>query len=268
MSIGPAKEFYIDANGGRQLCITFGRGSRSLVLIPGLRLSSLRGSGAVSARYYRLFSEAYTVYIFDRKEPLLPGCTIHDLAEDLAAAMDRLGLRGADVLGASQGGMIAQDLAIHHPELVHKMVLAVTASRRNPVMEDAIRTWIALLEKHDIDGFARDYMRRGFSEAYCKKYAAFLPLVFRLQKPMPTERFINLAEACLTCRSYEELDRIRCPVLVIGGGRDRVVSAEASREIAEKLHCACYMYDELSHEAYSEAKDFNRRVYEFLCSPV
>lgn len=266
MSIGPAKEFYIDANGGRQLCITFGRGVRSLVLIPGLRIAPLKGSGAVSARYYRLFSEAYTVYIFDRKEPLAPDCTIHDLAEDLAAAMDRLGLRGADVLGASQGGMIAQDLAIHHPALVRRMVLAVTASRSNPTIEDAINAWVSMLRQGDLAGFARDYMRRGYSEAYIKKYGAFLPLVFRLQKPMPAERFIALARACLSCRTYDELEQIRCPVLVIGGGRDGVVSAEASREIAEKLRCPCYMYEDLSHEAYSEAKDFNRRVYDFLLS--
>ena len=266
MSIRPAKEFYIEANGGKQLCITFGRGSRSLVLIQGLRLAPLKGTGAFAARYYRMFSETYTVYIFDRKEPVLPGCTIHDLAEDLAAAMDRLGLCGADVFGASQGGMIAQDLAIHHPDLVNRMVLAVTASRSNPTIEDAIGTWIELLGKNDLDGFARDYMRRGYSEAYIKKYGAFLPLAFKLQKPMPTERFVTLARACLSCETYEDLNRIRCPVLVIGGGRDMVVSAEASREIAAKLHCACYMYDELSHEAYSEAKDFNQRVYEFLCS--
>ncbi len=266
MNIGPAKEFYIEANGGRQLCITFGRGRRSLVLIPGLRLAPLKGSGAFSARYYRLFSEAYTVYIFDRKEPLTPDCTIHDLAEDLAAAMDRLGLRDADVMGASQGGMIAQDLAIHHPELVHRMVLAVTASRSNPTIEDAIRTWTDMLGRGDIDGFARDYMQRGYSEAYIRKYGAFLPLAFRLQKPMPSERFIALAKACLSCQTYDELGKIRCPVLVIGGGRDGVVSAEASDEIADRLGCPCHMYEDLSHEAYSEAKDFNRRVYDFLIS--
>ena len=266
MSIGPTKEFYIETNGGRQLCITFGRGKRSLVVIPGLRTSSLKGTGNFSARYYRLFSDAYTVYIFDRKEPVLPGCTIHDLAEDLAAAMDRLGLRGADVLGASQGGMIAQDLAIHHAALVRRMVLAVTASRCNPTLEDAIHTWIGLIERQDMGGFAKDYMRRGFSEAYLKKYAAFLPVAFKLQKPMPSERLLILAKACLTCQCYDELEKIRCPVLVIGGGRDAVVSAEASREIAEKLHCPCYLYEEFSHEAYSEAKDFNQRVYEFLIS--
>ena len=264
MNIGPAKEFYIETRGGRQLCITFGSGSRSLVLVQGLRLSALKGSGQFAARYYRLFSEAYTVYMFDRKEPVEQGCTIHDLAEDLAAAMERLGLRDADMMGASQGGMIAQDLAIHHPALVHKLVLAVTASRSNPTMEDAVNTWIGLLEKQDLNAFARDYMLRGYSEAYIKKYGAFLPLVFRLQKPMPAERFITLAKACLSCGTYDELEKIRCPVLVIGGGRDRVVSAEASREIAEKLDCPCYMYEELSHEAYSEAKDFNRRVYDFL----
>jgi len=41
--------------------------------------------------------------------------------------MDELGISEADVIGVSQGGMIAQNLAIDRPELVNKLVLAVTA---------------------------------------------------------------------------------------------------------------------------------------------
>ena len=37
-----------------------------------------------------------------------------------------------------------------------------------------------------------------------------------------------------------------------------------NKEIAEKLDCNIYMYDKLGHAAYEEAKDFNRRVYEFF----
>ena len=32
----------------------------------------------------------------------------------------------------------------------------------------------------------------------------------------------------------------------------------------EKLGCDHYIYEELGHEAYSESKDFNRRIFEFF----
>ena len=73
-----------------------------------------------------------------------------------------------------------------------------------------------------------------------------------------------MAKSCLTCNAYDELDKIKCPVFVIGGRQDKVVGGKASEEIAEKLGCEIYMYDNLGHAAYEEAKDFNKRVYEFF----
>ena len=51
---------------------------------------------------------------------------------------------------------------------------------------------------------------------------------------------------------------------MIGGMQDKVVSKEASEEIAEKLGCKIFMYNDLGHAAYEEAKDFNQRVYDFF----
>ena len=91
-----------------------------------------------------------------------------------------------------------------------------------------------------------------------------MPLLTLLQKPKDVRRFIILAKACLTCNSYRELEKIKCPVLVIGGKEDKVVSGRASEEIAEKLGCEIYMYDDLGHATYEEAKDFNQRVINFF----
>ena len=91
-----------------------------------------------------------------------------------------------------------------------------------------------------------------------------MPLLTVLQKPKDAGRFITLAKACLTCNAYEELDKIRCPIFVIGGKRDKVVTGEASEEIAKRTNCEIYMYENLGHAAYEEAKDFNSRVYQFL----
>ncbi|MBR4444886.1 MAG: alpha/beta hydrolase [Solobacterium sp.] len=259
-----AKERTIPVSGGTMLCISFGHGPCPLVILPGLRFSSLKGTGLFLSLYYRKFTEIYTVYVFDRPAPVQKGCTIHDLSEQTAEAMEALGIHGADIYAASQGGMIAMDLAIHHPDLVHAMVLAVTASRANPVLQDAIRTWIGLVERKDDAGLFRDYAERGYSEAYLRKYGKGLGFLLSLQKCDDRERFAILAESCLSANIYEKLGELRCPVLVLGGADDRIVSAEASREIAEKLHCPMYLYEGMSHEAYNEAPDFNARVYEFL----
>ena len=53
-------------------------------------------------------------------------------------------------------------------------------------------------------------------------------------------------------------------MFVIGGQQDKIVSGKASEEIAEKLDCKIYMYENLGHAAYEEAKDFNKRIYDFL----
>ena len=257
-------ETYIEVNGGKLPCIKFGNGEKPLVMIPGLRTASVEGTGKFAARYYRIFAKDCTVYILDRKDSLPENCTIRGIADDTAAAMRKLGIKDAYVFGVSQGGAVAQEIAINYPELVGKLVLAVTASRCNSTLEDAIKTWIDMISRGDVNGFTKDYMYRGYSEKYIRKYKLFLPLALKVQKMMPAERFINLSKACLTIDTYDRLGGIKCPVFVIGADCDKVVSGEASREIAEKLGCELYMYEGLSHEAYNEAKDFNHRVYDFF----
>lgn len=48
--------------------------------------------------------------------------TYHGMAEDFVALMDRLGIRRADVLGWSDGGIVGLDLAIHHPTRVGHLI--------------------------------------------------------------------------------------------------------------------------------------------------
>ena len=103
-----------------------------------------------------------------------------------------------------------------------------------------------------------------YTDAYVKRYRFFMPLLTVFQKPKDVKRFITLAKACLTCNTYEELDKIQCPVLVMGGKEDKIVTGEASEEMAEKLGCQIYMYEKMGHAIYEEATDFNKRVYDFL----
>ena len=259
-----AKDQKINVNNTEIDSISFGTGSKSLVMIQGLNTNGIKGAAKPLAYMYRIFAKEYKVYLFDRRPNVQEGITVRDMAADIAAAMDVLGIEKADVIGVSQGGMIGQYLAIDRPDLVNKLVLAVTLSRNNETVEQVINDWIRMTEQSEMKALITDMAEKMYSDAYVKRYKPFMSLLTLLQKPKDVPRFITLAKSCLTCAAYDELDKIQCPVFVLGAKQDKVVSGKASEEIAQKLGCEIYMYDNLGHAAYEEAKDFNKRVFEFL----
>ena len=259
-----AKELKLTLNNKQINYITFGKGTKPLIMIQGLNTNGIKGAANSLAYMYRIFAKDYTVYLFDRRTEVYDGITVRELAADIAEAMDELGLVNADVFAVSQGGMIGQYLAIDRPDLVHRMVLAVTLSRNNDVIKEVLSNWIEMTEQEKYKELVVDMAVKMYSDAYVKRYKPFIPLLTAVQKPKDKERFITLAKASLTCNAYEELEQIKCPVLVLGGSQDKVTTGQASVEIAEKLGCEIYMYEDLGHAAYEEAKDFNRRVYDFL----
>ena len=131
--------------------ISFGNGSKSLVIIPGLgdALKTVKGTAVTFALMYKLFAKDYKVYVFSRKNKLKQDCSTRDMANDLASVMNQLNITKAFVMGVSQGGMIAQYLAIDYPELVEKLVLAVTLCQPNETSKSVIFNWLSLAKEKD-----------------------------------------------------------------------------------------------------------------------
>lgn len=120
--------------------ISFGEGSKKLVMIPGLgdALKTVKGSAVAFAIAYREYAKDYKVYVFSRKNQMVEGYSTRDMAKDQAEAMKILGISKASVMGVSEGGMIAQYIAVDYPEMVEKLVLAVTLSRQNKTVQSVI----------------------------------------------------------------------------------------------------------------------------------
>ncbi len=244
--------------------ITFGKGTKPLIMIQGLSTARIKGLGFFISLMYRFFAKDYKVYLFDRRDQLWEGISVEDFANDLAIAMDKFKIKKAHIIGVSQGGMIAQYLAINRPDLVDKLILVVTLSRNNSTVQAVIKNWITLVKQNDIKHFVEDMTRRMYSDTYFKRYKFLIPLLNILKKPKNLQRFIILAESCLTCNTYDNLKAIECPVFVIGAGKDEIVTGKASKEIAKQLNCKIHIYENAGHAVHQECKDFNQRVYDFL----
>ncbi len=244
--------------------IAFGKGARAMVIIPGLSFNRVKGTALPMAISFAKFSKDFRVYLFDRKDEVPEGYTISDIAEDTVTAMRELGIFKANIFGVSQGGAVAQYIAVNHPEMVEALTLGVTYSRLNETVSTVVGKWIDQAKEGRLYDIAAEMMPLMYSEKYLKKYKLMLPIIGKLAERADADRFRILAEACLTCDIYDRLDEVQCPTLVLGGTLDKVVGASASFEIAEKLGCEIHLYDNLGHAAYDEEKDFYLRAYDFF----
>ena len=240
----------------------FGSGSRHFVILPGLSLTSVLVSADAVAAAYECFAKDYTVWLFDRRTDLPPVYPVREMAQDTAEAMESLGIRDAFVFGASQGGMMAQFLAIDHPELVHAMVLGSTAARVPDL--SGILEWIRLAEKGDAKGLTLSFSEMVYTPAFFAQYKDLILAMADGVTKKDLARFVILAKGTEGMNAYDELDRIQCPVLVLGAANDRVLGASPSREIADRLGCELYIYEGYGHAVYDEAPDYKDRILRFF----
>ncbi len=257
----------IKIDGTKMHYIAFGRGKRTLIMIPGLGdgLASVKGKAAVFARMYKQYTKTHRVYMFSRKSTLPETYTSREMAHDLKKAMDALNISKADVLGVSQGGTIAQYLALDYPDAVNRLVLAVTYSRSNDTVNTVVSKWIGFAQAGDHGNLMVDTALRSYSEGYLKKYRRFFPLLKYVGRPKSYDRFITMARACVTHDCFGRLGEIKCPTLIIGGGEDKIVTCAASVMMSTQIAGSrLYIYPQYGHAAYEEAKDFNCRVLDFL----
>ncbi len=170
--------------------IKFGSGEKILVILPGLSesLQSVKANEFVLKRYYRTFAQDYTVYLFGRKLVMDEGYSTYDMAVDQKSAMDQLKITSAYIMGISQGGMIAQQLAINFPEVVDKLVLGVTISRPNDTVKSVISSWILMAEKGDYASLIKDTIIKTYSEEKAEKYKRAFPIITRIGKPKSFDR--------------------------------------------------------------------------------
>ena len=151
--------------------ISFGKGEKKLIMIPGLGegLTSFKGLATPFSIMYKMFAKEYKVYIFSRRKLIPEGFSTKDMAEDLSRAMELLEIDKAHIIGVSQGGMIAQHLAINYPEKIDKLVLVVTTARKNKIMQNCIDKWIEMAKNKEFEKIMLDTAEKSYVGKYLEK---------------------------------------------------------------------------------------------------
>jgi pimeloyl-ACP methyl ester carboxylesterase len=180
-----------------------------------------------------------------RRDARAAAYTLDDMADDGVGLLDHLGVERAHVVGASMGGMIAQTIAIRHPDRVLSLVSIMSNTGARWSGQPALSTYGVLLKRApaDREGYIAHQMRAiekigspGFprDEEDIRRTAAMS--FERGHDPAGAGR--QLAAIIASGDRTAELATIRAPTLVIHGTEDRLVNPSGGRATAKAIRGA------------------------------
>ena len=262
-----AKNATLAINGKTMDYVTFGKGKKPLVIIPGLGdgLQTVKGMAMPFSITYRKLAERYKIYVFSRINELRQGYTTRDMAADVAEAMETLNLDVAYVMGISQGGMIAQWLAVDFPERVQRLILAVTTGKPSQLARERIENWQKLSQSGNFKHLMLDIAKHSYTEKSYQKWRLLYNVMGIFGRIKDKQRIDIQSVSCLKHDSLDFLEKINCPTLIIGAEKDDVLGVDGSLGLHQHIKDSqLTILPECGHALYEQNKDFQKRVLVFL----
>ncbi|MBM3120708.1 MAG: alpha/beta fold hydrolase [Chloroflexi bacterium] len=200
------------------------------------------------------------------RTPMPPGWpSIADLAADVRALMDGLGLASVHVVGLSLGGAVALQLAVDDPQRVRSLTAVNTFARlrvaRGAARRGAERTWLAATGRmHELGrrvalGLFPEEGQEAFRQAAARRLADNRPA-----------NYLRLLSAVGRFDLRPRLAEIRSPTLVVAGEQDTTVPMECKLELARQIRGArLKVFSGSRHVTpLDRSPEFNACLLEFL----
>jgi pimeloyl-ACP methyl ester carboxylesterase len=216
--VGDYRVHYYEGGKGPPLVFVHGLGAESLNWVPAML--DMRGQFHV-----------YAIDLLGHGDTQKPDIaySIEQQSEMLRQFLATQNISSADVVGVSMGGWVALKLAIEHPEIVNRMVVADAAGLK----------------------FQTDVTVKNFLPSTPEEFAAFMTMLTPRQYPVPypvRRDFLNqVAEhAWITRRIFDsfltyqdvldgKLQSVRAPVLVIWGKEEKLIPMSVGEQMKQQL---------------------------------
>jgi 3-oxoadipate enol-lactonase len=177
--------------------------------------------------------------------------TIADLADDAFGLLDALEIGSAHVVGISMGGMVAQELALAHPERIRTMVIGASycggpgGTLMSPedlqllgdawASGDPIQVYRAMWEINASPTFRADE----------SNFAAFQAMAEALPAPAPV--IMEQMRAAAKHDTSARLGSLNVPTMVIHGTADRLLKCSNGEQIAELMSLEPQLLEDVGH---------------------
>lgn len=165
-------------------------------------------------------------------------CAIEDHATDLAGLLDLLSVKGAIICGLSVGGLIAQSLYQHRPDLVKALILCDTAHKIGTA--ESWDSRIAQVEAHGIESVADGVMERWFTPAFRRPentaFGGYRNMLIR----QPVEGYAATCAAIRDADFTEQAAKIAVPTICVVGDQDGSTPPDLVLSMAKLIPNARY----------------------------
>jgi pimeloyl-ACP methyl ester carboxylesterase len=194
--------------------------------------------------------------------------SVEAMADDAAAVLRAFDIGPAHVAGFSGGSIIAQELALRHPELVRSLVLQSTW----PVWDAYLRAWARFVRRLlEVAPSKRAFLEDFFLDIYTARahndgtVDQIIEEVLAFPHKQATEDVQAFLDAFADHDTSDRLPQIAAATLVLAGGRDSTSRPEVCRAVAELIPGARFeVMEEEAHQPFQEVPDeWNARVDTF-----
>jgi 3-oxoadipate enol-lactonase len=200
-----------------------------------------------STRMVNLLSDHHRVIMMDNRgtgrssKPDEP-YTMDMMAADTVGLLDVLGVRRAHVIGFSMGGIVAQALALNHPDKVRSLILCGTNPGGIHRLSSSIhvQTELALIASPLPEMTERDRTVKLLYLLYPRRYVEenleelILDETYS-EYPTPDYALMRQSQAIAGFDSYDRLPTIKVPTLVVAGDEDVLVPHKNGDVLAERI---------------------------------
>jgi len=240
---------------------------------PIVLIQGLGGDGASWSLQRDALLQEFQVITFDNRgvgksdKPVGPYTTAQ-MAEDTMALLDHLGIERAFVMGASMGGMIAQEIGLRWPDRIRGLNIICSYSEVDPF---AVR-WFEIQRYLAEQGSKEFRIRQSSLWLFHPRFFAQNPEeIVRIEQGLienaqPLHGYIGQWEACMSHSATDRLGQLHMPVLVCVGRDDIILHVEMSRSLHRLIpHSQFAVLEDCGHGLLWEKPDeVNRLALDFF----
>ena len=192
--------------------------------------------------------------------------TLAQLADDAHALLQHLGVARTHWLGLSMGGMVGQMLAIRHPQVLHRVVLADTTGQVPPAGAQMWGDRMHTARTQGLQALEQPTLSRWFTDPYRAARPEVMATIGAMIRHTSVEGYAGCCAAIASTDTLQALQAQTAPALVIVGAQDQATPPAAAQALADHWPGArLVVLPGAAHLANIEQADtFNDAVLDFL----
>jgi pimeloyl-ACP methyl ester carboxylesterase len=239
----------------------------------------IAGQGMTAAGWWAtvpVLAESFRVIAFDNRDTggssRVPWFySAARMADDAVAVLDAAGEQRAHVYGVSLGSLVAQEVALCHPERVNALVLGASSAggfaAYKPSPLSSVQTFMVragAMGPGEAEWAAVPYTyAKKTSRAHPERIAADID--HRLSSHPDTRAYVHQAAVVATHDAYERLNQIGAPTLVVHGEQDVFMPPANALVLAEKIPGAkLQLWPDAGHLYMIDEPEADRGIARFL----